>query len=161
MSLTKDETASSIGIRLIEADHDEIARLLVEVQATVAAGSGRHLILDILGRLAAFTRTHFALEEGLMVSTGYSGYGEHRRRHQYLLQELDGFTFLYSMDKLELDQAPLMFLYSWLAVHSQNDDAQYVAWLAARDVAPGQTGEAIPALNGWAECENTVEKGAA
>jgi hemerythrin len=127
-----------MGIRLIDVDHKGIERLLGEVQATFAGGGSRSSTLDILGRLAAFTRTHFALEEGLMAFTGYSGYAQHRRCHQHLLQELDGFTSLYSKDELPLDRNSLRFLYSWFDAHRQNDDAQYAAWLAAQDVARGQ-----------------------
>jgi hemerythrin len=149
MNSTTKESESSLGIRLIDVDHKEIARLIGELQMTAAESGDRCVTLNILGKLAAFSRTHFALEEGLMSATEYPGYAAHRGCHQQLLQQLDGFVSLYSKGELALDRESLDFLFVWYAAHSKHDDAQYASWLAVRDVSPGQIDVSKLPAGGW------------
>lgn len=138
MNFVKRESESSMGIRLLDADHKEIAGLIGQLRASIEGNGDRRLARETLSRLAIVTRTHFALEEGLMASTKYPDYAPHRKCHQQLLQQLDGFISLYFKGELTIDRDSLGFLFVWFAAHSGSDDAQYAGWLAGRDVAPGQ-----------------------
>jgi hemerythrin len=132
MSATSDRCDAIVGIRLLNVDHREIEGLIDELHATVASGD-KYRIIRILRKLSGFTRTHFALEEGMMSATEYPSLAAHRRCHQSLLLQLDSFISLYLKGRLTLSPGSLSFLLVWYAAHSHNDDAQYADWLVIRD----------------------------
>jgi hemerythrin len=128
-------------MRLLNVDHRQIERLIEELHVAVAFGldKDRDKGLDkdrttqLLRRLSGLARTHFALEEGMMSATDYPGIAAHRRSHQLLLQQLDGFISLFLKGSLSLNRDSLSFLFVWHSTHSHKDDARYADWLVLRD----------------------------
>ena len=137
MSPMSERCESSVSIRLLNVDHREIEGLIDQLQAAIAVGPDKDRVTRLLRQLSDFTRTHFALEEGMMAATEYPGTSTHRRRHQQLQQQLDGFVSLYSKGSLTLSMESLSFLFVWYAAHSQNEDAHYTDWLVFQDAGLG------------------------
>jgi hemerythrin len=133
MSPMMERCESSVGIRLLNVDHREMEALIDQLQGAITAGSDKDRTIRLLRKLSDFTRTHFALEEGMMSANEYPDMAAHRGCHQQLLLQLDGFISLYLKGRLTLSQESLSFLFVWHAAHSQNNDAHYADWLVMRD----------------------------
>jgi hemerythrin len=64
-----------------DAEHRELFRLSGELQRAVESGADAPDIAEALRLLGVEVEAHFAHEERLMRSAGYSGYAWHKRQH--------------------------------------------------------------------------------
>jgi len=133
MISARERCDSTVGLRLLNVDHRAIERLIEELHLAIAFGHDKDRTLQLLRKLSHSTRTHFALEEGMMSGTCYPGAATHRRSHLLLQQQLDGFISLCSRGVLTLNRNSLAFLFVWHSTHSHRDDAHYADWLVLRD----------------------------
>ena len=132
MSPMMERSDSSVGIRLLNVDHREMEDVINQLQVAIMVGRDRDWTIRLLRRLSDFTRTHFALEEGMMSATEYPNLAAHCGCHQQLLQQLDAYISLYLKGRLNPSRESLKFLFVWHATHSQVNDAHYADWLVMR-----------------------------
>ncbi len=71
-----------------DAEHRELFRLGDELQRAVQARAEPRAIDEAIRRLAAEVESHFAHEERLMRSSGYSAYEWHKRQHDSARQRI-------------------------------------------------------------------------
>jgi len=133
MLSAREKCDSSVGLRLLNVDHRAIERLIEQLHVAIAFGHPGERTLPLLRQLSDLTRTHFALEEGMMAATGYPDTAAHRRSHQHLQQQLDGFIALCCRGQVLLNPNSLSFLFVWHSIHSHREDARYADWLVLRD----------------------------
>ena len=86
---------------------------------------------SLLSKLAEFTLTHFALEEGMMAATKFPGMALHRLHHQRLAEHAAALASRHKRGGLVLDSDSLSFLLELHANHVQQDDLHYGLWLNA------------------------------
>lgn len=71
----------------IDQQHQELVNMLNRLNDAVKKNEPREDIYRIIDDVIAFTRSHFATEERLMVQSGYSEIAAHKEKHRQLIQE--------------------------------------------------------------------------
>lgn len=84
----------------------------------------RAAIDAMLGEIHAGIAAHFALEERLMRSAGYAGYGEHKADHERLLDQIMELMDIYAADPAEGEKQLSERLSSWFEGHFASHDAR-------------------------------------
>jgi hemerythrin len=117
--------ALSLGIDEIDAQHQALIDLINALHEVVRAGRPREQQLDALGRLAEYTKIHFAVEESLMRILGYPDYERHKGQHEGLIRSMIDLQRRLAGGEAPID-APLMdHLKHWLLDHIVQSDRQY------------------------------------
>jgi hemerythrin len=117
--------ALSVGIDEIDAQHQALIDLINEVQDAVVGGGDREHQLDALGRLAEYTKIHFAVEESLMRIFDYPGYEEHKKQHEELIAQFRSYQAKVASGTAKISFELLHFLKLWLAQHILESDKDY------------------------------------
>jgi len=121
----------SVGVKILDCDHRMLFEIIHELQAMVATDLDPRRTSSLLHKLAEFTLTHFALEEGMMVATKYPRHDQHRLHHQRITEEVAALASRYNQDVRTLDSQSLSVLSELHAYHVRNDDLHYGLWLNA------------------------------
>jgi hemerythrin len=129
MDLTSSNDEMSVGIKILDCDHREMTEAIYEIQAVVSADLDPGRSASLLRKLAGFSMTHFALEEGMMAATRYPGLARHRLEHHRIAEQLRAFASLHRRSDLTLDHNSLRFLAEMHAAHIQQGDLRYGLWL--------------------------------
>ncbi|MGA2276828.1 MAG: bacteriohemerythrin [Terracidiphilus sp.] len=129
MAIITESGDLSVGVRILDCDHREMADAIRELHAAAMADQDRSLTGPLLRRLAHFTMTHFALEEGMMGATKYPERAAHRLNHQRMIVELKAMAARHSRGQLALTPDALSILSEWHLEHVQRDDLRYGSWL--------------------------------
>ncbi|MBB5189628.1 hemerythrin [Silvimonas terrae] len=130
-TLVQWDDSLSVGIQEIDEQHKVLVNLLNELYEAIHRHQGRVASVDILGRLADYTRIHFTVEESLMRILGYPDYEEHKQHHEILISDLHAFQ-----KRVEAGDAVtfelLHFLRNWLTHHIQEGDTRYASFFLER-----------------------------
>jgi hemerythrin len=102
---------------------------LYEIQRALTTGEDPRRTESLLRKLANFSLTHFALEEGMMVATKYPGLARHRFNHQRMVGRMRSLVSPHRVDGLTLDHNSLSLLSELHTAHMQQDDLHYGHWL--------------------------------
>ena len=86
-----------------------------------------------LRALIDFAQEHFAFEEGLMLSVGYSELEQHAKYHASLLAELRTYYGKVQQGERTDHARQISFLWDWLVLHIDSQDRQLVEWLRLVD----------------------------
>jgi len=112
-----------VGIEQIDDDHRGLFAILHELDIATHSGTavGAELLGDILSRMDAYARSHFAREEEIQREVGYEGYEENRRQHAELLRTLDAFIQRFNAeqegDPRVTAETIRSFLLVWISEH--------------------------------------------
>ena len=109
------------GIPLIDEEHKTLFDIIGRVHKTIQTElvhDKYDAILDILGELKEYTRTHFADEENYMNEIGYAGLAQQQILHQNFIDKLNELD----LDDIDDNQEAYLydflgFLQSWLINH--------------------------------------------
>ena len=119
----------SLSARILNRDHRELSETIEDLQADMIAGKDRGRTAPLLHKLTRFTRTHFALEEGIMAAAEYPGLAMHSVMHQMMMQQLRAFNSSYSRGRTKQGVNLPMFLAEWHIAHTRNEDMHLDRWL--------------------------------
>ena len=119
----------SVGVGILDRDHREISEVLQELHGDLETGRMRSRTGTLLRRLAHFTMTHFALEEGMMGATRYPMTELHRLEHQSLMQQTEALAAQSRQSKFTLNDCSLALIAKSHLDHIQKDDLHYGLWL--------------------------------
>jgi hemerythrin len=131
LDLTKSNGELSVGVKMLDCDHRALFEIINELQTAAASDSDPRRTSSLLHKLAEFTLTHFALEEGMMVATKYPEMDLHRLHHQRITEQVAALASRYNQDDNALDSQSLSVLSDLHADHVQQDDLHYGLWLNA------------------------------
>jgi hemerythrin len=123
--------ALSVGIDEIDAQHQALIDLINEVRDAVVEGLERERQLDALGRLAEYTKIHFAVEESLMRIFGYPDYERHKVQHEGLIRSMLDLQRRLDLDGAPLDEGLMRHLRHWLLDHILQSDQDYSRFFLA------------------------------
>jgi hemerythrin-like metal-binding protein len=115
-----------VGHPKIDEDHKRLVALVCRLYEAMQAGKGNAVCGQILGDLIAYTKTHFAMEEGLMAAAGYPKLAEHRAQHNQLVHDVMDFKARLDGGSTALTIGLFKFLKDWLANHIGASDKQLV-----------------------------------
>ena len=121
----------SVGVKMLDCDHRTLFETIKELQTMTAGDVDPRRTGSLLSQLADFTLTHFALEEGMMAATKFSGMALHRLHHQRLAEHVAALASHYNRGGLGMGSHSLSFLSELHANHVRQDDLHYGLWLNA------------------------------
>lgn len=125
----------TLGIPSVDRQHKRLVDLINELYEAMKAGKGSSVMEKVIGELAAYTRTHFTFEEGLLEKAGYGSLAAHRLRHKAFVEQVE--TYAGQLKKGGLVSTVLVtdFLSKWLKEHILVEDKAYVETLLAKKVS--------------------------
>lgn len=124
----------SVGIARIDAEHRKLVDLINELYAAMVAGKEESVASKVLDGLAAYTLSHFATEEGLMIRYEYPAYAPHKIEHDKLVAQVKQLQQNLRAGKAKISREVLTFLQSWLLGHILGMDKKYSGFLQAAGV---------------------------
>src|SRR5215469_10558136 len=81
----------SVGVTSCDSEHKVLVSTLNSLHDAMKAGNGRTIIVDVIGKLIHYAKTHFAQEEYLMVKAKYPKLAEHKAEHQNFIETVSKF----------------------------------------------------------------------
>jgi hemerythrin len=115
----------SVGIEEIDSQHQVLVELVNEMHDAIHQRRGSEVVRHVLGRLAEYTKIHFAVEESLMRILGYPGYEEHKVQHEELVRSMLDLQRKVATGKTAIGFELMHFLKIWLTKHIMESDQQY------------------------------------
>ena len=113
----------SVGNDQIDRQHHRLVDMINTLEGSIAAGSDRAVLGNVLDGMVMYARKHFADEEVILAKhISPSAMHAHQEQHDRFLRQ----AFLLQADfhshRANLDQAVLSFLQEWLTSHVLNSD---------------------------------------
>jgi hemerythrin len=130
VNLATGRHETSVGVRLLDLDHRELAIVIGELRAAVFKNQDRSLTGPLLHKLTDFSQTHFGLEEGMMSATRYPRLKEHCANHQQMMEQLGALVERCEQSDAALNGQALNFLTEWHTLHLENHDLSFGHWLS-------------------------------
>jgi len=129
MTTATPHNGLTIGVRMMDRDHREIAEVLDEIKIQLATGKAQSTTERLIGDLARATRSHYILEEGIMAAANYPGMALHRLRHQWMMEQLKAVVPQSRRRNFALNLALLQLFSESHSDHVHTDDLRYGMWL--------------------------------
>lgn len=126
----------SVGIDEIDSQHKVLVDLVNEMHEAIHQRHGSDVVRKVLGRLADYTKIHFAVEESLMRILGYPGYEEHKDQHEELVRNMLDLQHKVDTGKTAIGFELMHFLKIWLTKHIMESDQQYGQYFVDAGVKP-------------------------
>lgn len=124
MALIEWKDEYRVGVPAVDEEHRELIELINTLYDNMRSSEGGPDVMEFLGEIYARIASHFALEELLMRRNEYDEYGEHKREHEQLLDEIRDIMDDYEDGRL-LDEAELARrLDTWFSEHFRTKDAR-------------------------------------
>lgn len=115
----------SVGIEEIDEQHRVLVGLVNQMHDAIHEKHGSAVVNEILGKLAEYTRIHFAVEESLMRILGYPDYEDHKAQHEGLLHTVVDLQQKVESGKTAIGFELMHFLKLWLTKHIMESDQKY------------------------------------
>jgi len=122
----------ALNIKSIDAQHQNLFAIGRELHAAMAGGRGKAVMSSTLDRLAQYTASHFAHEEGLMKLYKYPGLAKHKAEHDALIKKVQAFQADFKSGTVTSPIQVLEFVKDWLQHHIKESDSAYAPWLKER-----------------------------
>lgn len=119
----------SVGVTLIDRQHQELLRLTNELHDAMIQGRGRTVLREIVDGLIEYTHTHFTTEEGYFEACDYPDCAAHKQQHRDFVAKVTDFKQGFDEGRLMLTLDVMSFLGDWLVEHIQGSDASYAPYL--------------------------------
>ena len=117
----------SVGVKLIDEQHQHLVALINTLDDAMARGRGRDILGKILSELWEYAETHFATEEMYFAKFGYEGAAVHQQEHATFLADVGRFKAEFDANRLGLSSEVMTFLSDWLKKHTTGSDKLYSA----------------------------------
>lgn len=123
MSLIEWKNEFSLGVPRVDAEHRELIDLINQLHRKAQFPEHDGRIVGFLEDLHTSAARHFAHEELMMRSRGYTAFEQHRADHQRLLNEVNAMMAEYQGGALDNMGIMTERLYDWFCVHFKTYDA--------------------------------------
>ncbi|MFY9326888.1 MAG: bacteriohemerythrin [Georgfuchsia sp.] len=124
----------SVGIAIIDQQHQELVRIINELYEAMTTGQGRNVLGDIFNRLVKYTADHFSTEERLMSQHSYPQAVDHKAKHADLVKTALDLQEKFKSGKLSISLDTMTFLKEWLSKHILVTDKVFGAFLSTKGV---------------------------
>lgn len=121
----------SVGIGNIDEQHDQLFKLMAELDDAIRRNKGTGMIEDSLTVLFNYAQVHFATEEELLTKHNYPEIELHELEHQRFIAKAFSFKerFEEAPNRPGLSLEILEFLSTWVLNHIELTDKRYAAFL--------------------------------
>lgn len=134
MQKIKWDQSLSVGVELIDEQHQTWIDLYNRLTEAVAAQHGVEKVSMALSFLVDYTETHFSSEETRMAESNYPDKDAHTTKHKEFKTTLDGLVQDFQEDGPTEDLAVAIdtLLGNWLVKHIRTVDMQLGSFLSAQ-----------------------------
>ncbi len=132
MSMFAWHDSLSIGVDRIDSQHKNLMAMINRLQESIARGTGRREIGNVLTEVVKHMSDHFADEEELMLSAGFPYYSDHRSKHYIFAQTVKNLLKGLRRDQNLSAFQLLALLRDWWQTHILKEDKKLGVYLAAR-----------------------------
>jgi hemerythrin len=130
MALITWTDSYSTGIITVDTQHKILIALLNELHEAMARGSANQVLDEVLDRLVAYARAHFADEERLMRSAAYPKLPAHQAEHASLTKQAAALQDQFRAGRVGISIEVLRFLRDWLQSHILASDKAFGRYIA-------------------------------
>lgn len=134
MALIEWSSSLSVGVTLLDQQHQELVGIVNRVHQAIKEGQGSLVLADVADQLVAYTEFHFAAEEELMELYGYPELMQHKKEHALLVQQVVSIAEQIKSGKVYQPLNVMQFLVNWLTTHLKGEDKQYSSFFKAKGV---------------------------
>lgn len=115
----------SVGIKSLDDDHKRLIFLLNQFKTAYDYDTSAEFERQALEQLVEYTRFHFSREEDMMQQAGYADYEGHKKQHERMIAQVEGFVGLYNREGHASLNEVSTYLTNWLINHINGTDKQY------------------------------------
>lgn len=115
--------------KLIDQEHKVLIDLINGLQDAVDLGNPGHVIDEILPGLMEYTKTHFFVEEELMLAYDYPDFEGHKKAHDAFRNKIEALHNQVSKGDGNIPNSIMLFLKEWLTNHIMEIDKKLSAFL--------------------------------
>lgn len=116
---------------VIDADHRQLVDVVNELHSATTQGTGHEVVADIIDRLIAYTRQHFAREEQIMASSKFPALASHQAKHQQIIREIEALKGKHDQGSITVASQLSTLLRDWLSVHIRRSDKELLVFMKA------------------------------
>jgi hemerythrin len=129
------EADLSVGVREMDDDHRDLIGMLNEIYEATSAGRKDQDISELVERVVARAKAHFAHEERLLDEAGYAEADAHYKEHDRMIAKALSVQAAYRCGSpCALSQEFFDFLRDWLLHHIRECDKLYGPSLNAKGI---------------------------
>jgi hemerythrin-like metal-binding protein len=121
----------SVGVPELDDQHQQLLSIINELIDHQHETIHSETVSSSFGKLVAYTKQHFALEEDWMRQNGYPRLHEHRAQHVQFTENL--VDMMLALDQISMHDL-ITFLTAWFDNHIRHDDQDYAAFFARSDI---------------------------
>lgn len=120
------DDAMSVGVPVLDADHQRLIRLLNAYVEALENDEGLMVTDSIFAALGDYVQSHFAREEEILAEAGYADLEAHKQAHRDLEARFAALrdSYVLNPDK-RAEKAVEDFLIDWLTSHILKTDMRY------------------------------------
>ena len=133
MDLIRWSSRLSVGVTEFDNQHRNMIEMINTLHAAMKTGKGASITGDIIDGLIAYTSSHFAAEELLMLQHNFPGFDKHKAEHAALVKQVLQMQSKYNEGKA-LPQSLMMFIKEWLMTHILAEDREYGPYLNSKGI---------------------------
>ena len=130
--ITWDEKVYSVQNMEIDEQHKRLIGYINELYEAMKVGKARFVLDEIFDGLVDYTKTHFAIEEGLMQRNHYPAYAIHKLEHDKLTAQVLELQKKVQPGQTKITLDTLQFLKDWLFNHILMTDKKLGAFLKGK-----------------------------
>ena len=135
MILIEWQPGFSVGVKLIDEQHQLLVNMINDLYAAMHTGEERVVLQKMINRLAVYAAVHFAREEHYFNLFAYPHSEAHIRAHDDLEDQVYQFEEDFKAGRQELSMEVMSFLSDWLVEHITKSDRQFGPFLNARGIS--------------------------
>jgi hemerythrin len=124
----------SVRIGIVDTQHKNLVNILNELHQAMLGAQGKDKVGQVLLNLIKYSQVHFAMEEKLMQSHGYTDFPAHKAEHDQLASTVLEFQRKFLSNEVGLTVEMMDFLKDWLSKHILDSDKKYGPFLNAKGV---------------------------
>jgi hemerythrin len=119
--------AMSVGINEIDEQHKTLVDILNRLFHAVVQRESNEITIEILDTLVDYTKTHFGLEEKLLLDAGYNPteFAAHQREHRAFIEKISLAANKHLVEGKSVSFEIINFLKHWLQDHILVTDKKY------------------------------------
>ncbi|MFC1607371.1 bacteriohemerythrin [Candidatus Latescibacterota bacterium] len=125
----------SLHNKEMDNQHMKFFKTANDACEAVHAGKGKEEIEQALTFRVEYTETHFTAEEKLMKQHEFTGYSEHCKEHQRLMEEVRALQGKFERSELFIKKDVVKILRNWINDHILTEDRKYSTYLHEKGVS--------------------------
>lgn len=125
MALIKWNDNLSVNVRQIDDQHQELVKLINDLDDAMKQGKGKLILGKIVAGLMDYTTFHFSTEEKYFAQFGYDDSENHIREHRAFVDKTSDFKKKFDSGSIGLSTDVMNFISEWVKKHIQGTDKKY------------------------------------